>query len=311
VNRLASLRVTTPNLTDRYLRHAGGVAGTEVVTAASAKGVKQDATFWVRPGLSNAACYSFESRNFPGQYLRHRGFRVYQEADTRGTFTADATFCAVEGLSGGGTSFQSPNLPGYHLRHRNAEIWMDADTGGSYRDDATWNVISPWWRSGADLPEDQARSLRVTTAGFDNRFLRHQDGAARTDVVTASSPDVLKQDATFTVRPGLAESSCYSLESVNYPGQYLRHRNYRVYKDANDGSTTYAQDATFCAQQPLAGGAGTVSLESFNFPSYHLRHYAELVYIATNGGGNAWDNPTSYNADVTWTNAAPVTTSAP
>jgi hypothetical protein len=312
VDKLASLRVTTPNLTTRYLRHANGVAGTEVVTAAGAKTPKQDATFWVRPGLSNSACYSFESRNFPSQYLRHRSLRVYKEASTGGTFNADATFCAKEGLSGGGTSFESPNLPGYFLRHRNSEIWMDpSTTGGTFRDDATWNVVSPWWRSGADLPEGQSRSLRVTTAGYDNRFLRHQDGAARTDVVTAASPAALKQDATWTVRPGLAESTCYSLESVNYPGRFLRHRGYRLYSEVNDGSTVNAQDATFCAQPGLGGGAGNVSLESFNYPGYHVRHYSEAVYIASNGGGNAWDDPTSYNADVTWNNAAPVTTSAP
>ncbi len=312
VNRAASLRVTTPNLTYRYLRHANGAAATEVVTAGSDKVLKQDATFFVRPGLSDGACYSFESRNFPGQYLRHRGYRVYKEAGSGGTFNADATFCAREGLSGGGTSFESPNLPGYYLRHRNAEIWMDArGTGTSFADDATWNVVSPWWRSGVDLPNGQARSLRVTTPGFTDRFLRHQDGAARTDVVAANSPDLLKRDATFIVRPGLAESSCYSLESSNYPGEYLRHRGYRVHKDRNDGTTTYAQDATFCAQAPRAGGAGNVSLESFNYPGYHLRHYAEAVYIATNGGGNTWDSPGSYDADVTWNNAAPVTTTAP
>ena len=68
----------------------------------------------------------------------------------------------------------------------------------------------------------------------------------------------------------------------------------------------FPQDATFCAQPPLNGGAGNVSLESFNYPGYHWRHYAEAVYIATNGGGNAWDNPGSYAADATWNNAAPL-----
>ena len=312
LHRAASLRVTTPNLTDRYLRHAHGVAGTEVVAAGSDKVLKQDATFFVRPGLSDSACYSFESRNFPGQYLRHRGHRVYKEAGSDGTFRADATFCAREGLSGGGTSFESPNLPGHYLRHRNAEIWMDArGTGASFADDATWNVVSPWWRSGVDLPVGQARSLRVTTPGFTDRFLRHMDGSARTDVVTANSPELLKQDATFIVRPGLAESSCYSLESSNYPGEFLRHRGYRVHKDRNDGTMTYAQDATFCAQPPRAGGAGNVSLESFNYPGYHVRHHAEAVYIATGGGGNTWDVPSSYDADVTWNDAAPMTTTTP
>ena len=305
IGKPVSLRVTTPGYTDRYLRHANGAAVTSVITANSSLLDKQDSTFYVRPGLSNSACYSFESRNFPGQYLRHRGYRVYKEANDGGsTFNADATFCARPGLSGGGTSLEASNMPGYYLRHRNAEVWMDPDTGGSYRDDATWIVAGGWWKSGADLPVGSTRSFRVTTPGYDNRYLRHYDGLARTDVITTSNSITDRQDATFTVRAGLAESSCYSFESVNFPGQYLRHANYRLQKASSDGTTTFLQDATFCAQPGLTGG--DVSLESYNYPGYYWRHYAEAVYIATNGGGNTWDNPNSFAADATWNNAPPL-----
>ncbi|HEV8566134.1 MAG TPA: AbfB domain-containing protein [Actinoplanes sp.] len=305
--RLISLRVTTPNYTDRYLRHINGVAVTSVINAGSSTTDKQDATFWVRAGLSNSACYSFESRNFPGQYLRHRGFRVYMEANDGGsTYNADATFCARPGLSGGGTSLEASNMVGYYMRHRNAEVWMDQNTGGSYNDDATWNVVGAWWKSGADLPVGQRRSFRVTTPGYDTRYLRHRDGLARTDVIDSGSPLLDRQDATFIVRAGFADPTCYSFESVNYPGQYLRHSGYRLQKSSNDGSTIFLQDATFCAQPPRGGGGGNVSLESINYPGYYWRHYAEAVYIATNGGGNTWDNPASYNADATWYNATPL-----
>ncbi len=304
--RLASLRVTTPGYTDRYLRHADGAARTDVVSNASPAAARQDATFWVRPGLSNNACYSFESRNFPGQYLRHRGFRVYREANNGGTFAADATFCARPGLSGGGTALESANLAGHYLRHRNSEVWVDPNNGGSFANDATWAVGAPLWRSGADLTVGQNRSFRVTTAGYDTRYLRHRDSLARTDVIGATSPVLDRQDATFTVRTGLADDSCFTFESVNTPGRFLRHAGYRLQTATNDGTTTFGQDATFCAQPGLNGGAGNVSLESFNYPGYYWRHYAEAVYIATNGGGNTWDSPSSYAADATWNNAAPL-----
>ena len=181
---------------------------------------------------------------------------------------------------------------------------MDANTGGSYNDDATWNVVGGWWKSGADLPIGSKRSFRVTTPGYDTRYLRHSNGLTRTDVITTSSSLTDRQDATFTVRAGLAESSCYSFESVNFPGQYLRHANYRLQKASSDGTTTFQQDATFCAQPGLSGG--NVSLESFNYPGYYWRHYAEAVYIATNGGGNTWDNPGSFPADATWANSTPL-----
>ncbi|MFG1605424.1 AbfB domain-containing protein [Actinoplanes sp. NPDC049265] len=306
LNKPVSLRVTTAGYTDRYLRHRDGAARTDVINAASSTGDKQDATFLVRAGLSNSACYSFESRNFPGRYLRHRANRVYSEASDGGTFNADATFCARPGLSGGGTSLESANLPGQYLRHRSEEVWVEAGTGGSYNDDATWAANTGWWRSGADLAVGQRRSFRVTTAGFDTRYLRHRDGLARTDVITTSSSSTDRLDATFIVKPGLAEGSCYSFESANFPGQYLRHANYRLQKATSDGTTVFQQDATFCAQPPLNGGAGNVSLESINYPGYYWRHYGEAVYIAGSGGGNAWDNPSSYAADTTWNNAAPL-----
>ncbi len=305
-NTVASLRVTTPGFTDRYLRHRDGAARTDVIGAGSATGDKQDSTFFVRAGLADSACYSFESRNFPGRYLRHRDYRVYNEAGSGGTFAADATFCARPGLSGGGTSLEASNMPGYFLRHRDEQVWMDRDNGGSFTNDATWNVVPGWWRSGADLPVGARRSFRVTTAGFDTRYLRHRDGLARTDVITAGSAATDRLDATFIVRPGLAESSCYSFESANFPGQYLRHADYRLQKAAGDGSAVFPQDATFCAQPPLNGGAGNVSLESLNYPGYFWRHYAEAVYIATSGGGRTWDNPGSFAADATWHNAAPL-----
>jgi hypothetical protein len=305
--KLVSFRVTTPNYTDRYLRHAGGAAVTSVVNESSSTADKQDATFWVRPGLANGACYSFESRNFPGQYLRHRAYRVYREANDGGsTYNADATFCTRPGLSGGGTSLEAANMPGYYMRHRNAEVWMDPSTGGSYNDDATWNVVGGWWKSGVDLPVGQTRSFRVTTPGFETRYLRHRDGLARTDVIAAGSPATDRQDATFTVRAGFADPTCYSFESVNFPGRYLRHASYRLQTSSNDGTTTFQQDATFCAMAPLNGGAGNVSLESYNYPGYYWRHYAEAVYIATNGGGNPWDNPTSHAADTTWSPTTPL-----
>jgi alpha-L-arabinofuranosidase B-like protein len=182
---------------------------------------------------------------------------------------------------------------------------VDSDTGGSFRDDATWNVTASLWRSGADLPVGQARSFRVVTPNYTDRYLRHRDGAARTDVITAASPAADRQDATFIVRTGLADNTCYSFESRNFPGRYLRHRNFRVYNEQNDNSSLYAQDATFCAQPGRSAGAGNVSLASVNIAGGFIRHYNEEVWVATNGGGHPYDSPNSFDADVTWNNAAP------
>ncbi len=308
---LVSLRVTTPGFTTRYLRHQNSLARTDVVSDGSADLLKLDATFWTRPGLADASCLSFESRNLPGQYLRHLGTQLRKDpADGTPAFAADATFCAREGLGGGGTSLESFNTRGSYVRHFNDLVYLARpggpnpwDTAASFGPDATWAPTIPLWRSGADLPLDQARSLRVTTPGFTDRYLRHQNGLARTDVVTATSDALLKSDATFLVRRGLADPTCYSLESRNVPGNFLRHAAFRVRLNPNDNTDLFRRDATFCAQPGLS--VGTVRLASINELGTNIRHYAAEVWVSASGGAHPYDNPASYPEDVTWAVAAP------
>lgn len=297
-----SLRVTTAGYTDRYLRHQDDFVRTDVLGEGSADLAKKDATFWVRQGLADASCLSFESRNYPGHFLRHASSRIRKDAnDGSALFAADATFCAREGA--GGTALESFNQRGAYLRHYAATVYLARsggtnpwDTPSSFAADTTWAVSVPLWRSGADLPLDQARSFKVTTPGFTDRFLRHRDGLARTDVVNGASAALLKADATFVVRRGLADPSCYSLEARNYPGQFLRHADFRVRLGGNDNTDLFRKDATFCAQP----GSGGVRLASVNELGTNMRHYAEEVFVATSGGGHPFDNPVSYDQDVTW-----------
>ncbi|MEV4359562.1 alpha-L-arabinofuranosidase B [Nonomuraea sp. NPDC049625] len=146
-------------------------------------------------------------------------------------------------------------------------------------------------------------SLRATTACCTGRYIRHQNDQAVTSVITSSSSSLDKNDATWIVRNGLAYSSCVSFESKNYPGSYLRHSNYQLYRNANDGSALFANDATFCPQ-PGMNGQG-LSWASFNFPNRLLRHYSNIVYIGSEGGSNTFDSATSWADDVSWVVASP------
>ncbi|KPI32581.1 alpha-L-arabinofuranosidase B [Actinobacteria bacterium OV320] len=151
------------------------------------------------------------------------------------------------------------------------------------------------------LPAGQYRSLRVTTPGYTDRYLRHRDGAGFTEVVTAGSDALLRNDATWKIVSGLADSGCYSFESRNYPGQYLRHREYRVYKES--GSTDlFRADATFC---PVRGANGAVRLSAYHFPEQYLRHYDAELWLATPGGTHTWDTPALFAEDTTWSVEAP------
>lgn len=299
---VVSLRVTTSGFTNRYLRHQDGLVRTDEISTDQGR---LDATFRLRPGLADAACLSFESRNFPGDFLRHSNGRIRKDPND-GTIAADATFCAREGS--GGTVLESFNQRGSFIRHYFEGVYLARnggpdpwDTPISFAADTTWAVGVALWRSGADLPLDQARSFRVTNPGLTDRYLRHRDGLARTDVVTGSSDGLLKADATFVVRRGLSEPSCYSFESRNFPGNFLRHADFRVRLNTNDNTDLFRRDATFCAQP----GTGGVRLESVNELGTNIRHYAEEVWVASNGGAHTYDNPASYNQDVSWTVSSP------
>ncbi|NEA53990.1 glycoside hydrolase family 2 [Streptomyces sp. SID13666] len=146
------------------------------------------------------------------------------------------------------------------------------------------------------LPVGQYKSLRVTTPGFTNRYLRHTNALAYTEVVDGNSSAVLKSDATWKIVTGLANSACYSFESRNFPGEFLRHQNFRVRRDPDDGSALFKADATFCAVQ----GNGGVRLSAANYPGSYIRHINAEVWLATPGGGHTWDNPATFTEDTTW-----------
>ncbi|MFE5812772.1 AbfB domain-containing protein [Streptomyces sp. NPDC056479] len=151
------------------------------------------------------------------------------------------------------------------------------------------------------LPTNQYRSLRVTTPGYTDRYMRHKDGAVFTEVVSSGSDALLKNDATWKIVLGLANSSCYSFESRNYPGEYLRHREFRVYKEAGSGDL-YRADATFC---PVRGANGGVRLSAYNYPEQYLRHYNAELWLATPGGTHTWDNSALFTEDTTWAVESP------
>lgn len=118
----------------------------------------------------------------------------------------------------------------------------------------------------------QGGSKRFLSSNIANHFIRHRDSAARID-----SDVVPLADSVWRMVPGLADPLAVSFESTNYPGQYLRHRDGGVYKDASDGSALFAADATWRVRAGLADPA-QMSFESFNFPGEFIRHRNFLLY---------------------------------
>jgi hypothetical protein len=235
--------------------------------------------------------------------------------------------------SGGLSTYYSgvrPNVSGYNPMHKEGAIILgiggDNSKGAQgtfyegvmtsgYPSDATENAVQANIASvgyanssgsgGGGLTPGQRLSLRATTACCTSDYIRHDD--ADTNVVisaiSSSSSATDKADATWIVRAGLANSSCVSFESANRSGQYLRHQNFQLHLAASDGSSLFAQDATFC---PQTGNNGQgLSFPSVNYPDHYIRHYAYTVYLATNGGSNSWDSASSWADDTSWAVATP------
>ncbi|CAG5179516.1 uncharacterized protein ALTATR162_LOCUS9325 [Alternaria atra] len=141
-------------------------------------------------------------------------------------------------------------------------------------------------------------SLRATTAGYTDRYLAHTGATVNTQVVSSSSTALLKRQASWTVRAGLANSACFSFESKDTAGSYIRHYNFVLQLAANDGSKAFKEDATFCPQAGFTGSGS--SIRAWGYPTRYIRHYNNIGDIASNGGVHDFDAAAGFNADATW-----------
>jgi hypothetical protein len=148
-------------------------------------------------------------------------------------------------------------------------------------------------------------SIQATTACCTGDYIQHDSADTKVVLaaVTSSSSSTDKGDATWIVEPGLSNSSCVSFQSANDSGQYLRHYNFELYLEPSDGTSQFAQDATFCVQP---GNSGTgYSFQSVNYPTKYIRHYNYTAYVASDGGSNAWDSATQWTDDTSFLAASP------
>jgi hypothetical protein len=178
-----------------------------------------------------------------------------------------------------------------------------ADTDSNCTDFLSTRKPTPGASNQSALSSGPRVSLQAT--GSSSSYLRHEDGGIGVLLsdVTTSSSTTLKQDATFVKTAGLADPACVSFESVNRPGSYLRHESFVLHLQPDDGSSLFAQDATFC---PKPGNSGQgVSYQSVNFPTKYIRGYQGGAYLASNGGTNDWDTTTSWAEDSSWLEATP------
>ena len=187
-----------------------------------------------------------------------------------------------------GTFYEGAMTSGYPSDDTEASVQANIVAAGY----ATTSLTSTSLTVGSSI------KFQATTPGYTTRYIAHDGDTVNTQVVTSSSDSTLQEEASWTVVTGLGNSACYSFESVDTPGSYIRHYEFELYVNADDGTTLFAQDATFCSETGLEG-SGT-SIRSWSYPTRYFRHYDNVLYVASEGGPETFDATAEYNYDVTW-----------
>merc|ERR1719361_3053224 len=114
------------------------------------------------------------------------------------------------------------------------------------------------------------------------------------------------KDSTFKVVKGLAGGhNTVSLESVNYPGSYLRHQNYLMKLSPHGGFLFFKakkcasdslcrKDATFYVRSGLSGTKGGISFEAYSPGKFFIRHQMYRCRVDREQGSRL------YKMDATW-----------
>jgi hypothetical protein len=138
-------------------------------------------------------------------------------------------------------------------------------------------------------------AVSLQASNYTTSYLTNVGGTARL-VVPANASD--RQQATFRLVPGLAGQGVSFQASTN-AGQYLRHQNFQIFQQANDGGDLFKKGSTFVPRAGLAGTCGCntgacTSYESIDWPGYYLRHQNFGFYIAKPDGGPTYNQDASF-----------------
>jgi len=137
----------------------------------------------------------------------------------------------------------------------------------------------------ASKPSSSRKSVQAVN--FPDHYWHLDRDSVRLDRVTSHSSSRTRQEASFKLVPGLADSSCVSFSLGD--NRYLRHSQFRLSSDRHNGSSLFKKDATFCPRPSEFSDA--VMLESVNYRGRFLRHRDFRLRL------EPYDNSRLYRAD--------------
>jgi hypothetical protein len=238
----------------------------------------------------------------------------YIEYATASSLTGPYTFQKTGNWAGFGSYVEGPAL--IQLDNGGWRIFFDGYTAGkywysdSYDSFATWStptelpgltgtarhltVIKETVSGGVTLPKDTIKSFQ--SVNYTSRYIvKRTDNLGYIDPVSSSSSTTVKKSATFTVVAGLADGNCYSLRDT--AGNYMRHLDFRIHFDPNDGSDLFKKDATYCARPGSV--TGSVRLESYNYAGRYVRHINSELRV------DVYQDTDLFRADSSFTAVSP------
>jgi hypothetical protein len=181
---------------------------------------------------------------------------------------ANAVFYAWSSGNIGGSSWSVLNQRGYTAPISAKHAGITPITTAE-RDALVNRWGAPQWR-------------RLKSYNLPDRYVRHAGLVARIDAFPMEPP----ADQQWRLVPGLADPAKTSFESVNYPGRYLRHVNHEIRLATDDGTSPFAQDATFQRVAGLADASWS-SFRSHNLPDRYLRHSGYVLRLDPLGSGSS------------------------
>ncbi|MFB8396265.1 sigma-70 family RNA polymerase sigma factor [Streptomyces yangpuensis] len=141
----------------------------------------------------------------------------------------------------GAQSLESADSPGLFVTYTGDFASLGsvaASSGAQARQRVTFTVVG-----------GLADTRCVTFRAADGRYLRHH--YLRLRLSTDDGSALFREDATFCPRPGAVAGSV-TLQSHNYPGTVLRHRDGGIWLDGSDGTRAFAGQASFIVRTPGA-----------------------------------------------------------
>lgn len=140
------------------------------------------------------------------------------------------------------------------------------------------------------------RAARATASAYIALYPNGNEGIrVRHDGALTSLTDDDMPSAHWKVVPGLHDAARVSFQSRDDPGRYLRHAQYRLWTDLNDGSAQFQVDATFRFADPLAGTAAlSKAIEAINYPGFYWRHEGDAITL------RALEETSTYKYEATW-----------